>query len=131
MGVLESGLKGEARTAVTADLTAAAMGSGSLPVYATPALVVLLEAAAVDALAGSLPEGQTTVGVRMEVDHLAATPLGADVRARALLTEVEGRRLVFEVEAHDNWQCIGKGRHLRVLVDTTRFMEKLQKPPVA
>lgn len=118
---LTPGLTGEASITVTDDLTAAALGSGSVPVYSTPALIALLEGAAIDALKGRLPDGMTTVGVRVDVRHLAATPVGQTVTARATLRQVDGRRLVFDVAAWDPVEPVGEGTHERVIVDRARF----------
>ncbi|HRJ43568.1 MAG TPA: hotdog domain-containing protein, partial [Caldilineaceae bacterium] len=97
---LTPGLTGEASTTVDHTNTAAALGSGLVPVYGTPALIALLELAAVHAVADYLPPGATSVGTHLDVRHLAATPIGMRVRAQATLTEVGGRRLTFAVEAH-------------------------------
>lgn len=118
---LEPGLTGEASVVVTADLTAAALGSGSVQVYSTPALIALLEGAAIAALAGHLPDAMTTVGVRIDVRHLAATPVGQTVTARASLREVDGRRLVFDVSASDPVEPVAEGTHERFIVDRARF----------
>lgn len=118
------GLTGEAVTPVTADNTATAMGSGTVAVFATPALAALLEAAAVDALRNALENGQTSVGVHLDVQHLAATPVGMTVRAEARLMTVEGRRLTFRVAAFDGVEQVGVGTHQRVIVDTERFMSR-------
>lgn len=118
---LTPGLTGEASITVTDGLTAAALGSGSVPVYSTPALIALLEGAAIDALKGRLPDGMTTVGVRVDVRHLAATPVGQTVTARATLRQVDGRRLVFDVAAWDPVEPVGEGTHERVIVDRARF----------
>lgn len=118
---LAPGLTGQASVTVTADLTAAALGSGNVSVFSTPALVALMEGAAVAALEGHLADGQTSVGTRLDVRHLAATPVGMTVRAVATLTEVDGRRLVFVVEAHDDAEQVGAGTHERFVVDRARF----------
>jgi fluoroacetyl-CoA thioesterase len=120
---LEPGIVGEARREVTDELTAAHWGSGLVPVLGTPALVALMEAAAVNALRGHLPAGQTSVGVRIDVRHLAATPVGMRVRARAELVAVEGRRHTFHVQAWDDAELVGEAEHERVVVDERRFME--------
>lgn len=122
---LEPPLSGEAERLVTEEWTAARMGSGTVPVLATPALVAVMEEAAVRALEGHLPPGQTSVGVRIDVRHLAATPLGMRVRARATLVAVEGRRLTFRIEAWDDREKVGEADHERVLVDVERFMERV------
>jgi fluoroacetyl-CoA thioesterase len=119
------GLRGLATVRVTEGRTAQALGSGDLAVFATPAMVALMEAAAVQALSGSLAEGETTVGSRIEVSHLAATPVGMDVRAEAELTAVEGRKLIFTIVAHDERQKIGEGLHQRMIVARDRFLAKL------
>jgi predicted thioesterase len=123
---LEPGLTGEASVTVSDDLTAAALGSGSVEAYSTPALIALLEAAAIDALQGRLPEGQTTVGTGLNVRHLAATPVGMTVDATAILKEIDGRRLVFEVSASDEVELIGQGTHERFIVDRARFEERVR-----
>ncbi len=124
---MELGRTGRAAAAVTEQNTAAAMGSGSLPVFATPAMVALMEAAAVDACRGALEEDETTVGTRMEVTHDAASPLGMAVRAEAELTAVEGRKLTFAVRAYDGAGPIGAGVHQRFVVKSGRFLDKAAK----
>ncbi len=122
---LAAGLTGQASVTVSADLTAAALGSGNVSAFSTPALIALLEGAAVSALEGRLPEGQTSVGTRLDVRHLAATPVGMTVRAVATLTAVDGRRLVFAVEAHDEVEQVGAGTHERFVVDRARFEARM------
>lgn len=128
---IQKGLSAVIKATVTEEDTAARWGSGLVPVYSTPALVALLESAAVRLLEGRLGQGQTSVGVRIEVRHLAATPVGMQVRARAELVEVDGRRLAFRVEAWDEIEKIGEGAHDRFIVDEAKFMsramEKLKK----
>jgi fluoroacetyl-CoA thioesterase len=121
---LTAGLVGEARRVVDASMLASAMGSGSLDVLATPALVALMERAACVALEGHLSPEQTSVGVRLEISHIAATPPGVEVRARAELLEVDGRRLVFRLEAFDPQDRIGEGSHERALVDPQRLLAR-------
>ncbi len=123
---LEIGLRGEATMQVTHEKTAEAWGSGDVPVFGTPSLVALLETAAVDAVAGRLEAGETTVGTWLDVAHLAATPVGLDVRAEAELIAVEGRKLTFTVVAHDTREKIGECRHQRVIVSRDRFLAKVQ-----
>ena len=123
--ILVPGITGAASTRVTQANTAQALGSGAVPVYATPALVALVEQAAVDALAPHLPPGSTTVGVRIDVQHLAATPIGMEVRAQATLRAQEGRTLILDVAAHDDIELIAQGVHERVLVDQQRFMARV------
>lgn len=124
--MLEKGLSGRSETTVSAQNTAATMGSGDLPVFATPAMVALMEHAALEAVASHLPEGSTTVGAEMNVTHIKPSGLGAAITATAVLTEVEGRRLVFNVGARDAEGMIGEGTHVRYVVDRERFMAKLR-----
>jgi len=119
---LVAGLTGKVETIVTEADTAARWGSGLVPVFGTPALVGLMEGAAVQALAGRLPPGQTSVGGRIDVRHLAPTPVGMRVRARAELLEVQGRWLVFRVEAWDEAEQIGEATHERFVIDEERFV---------
>ena len=123
---VEIGLRGLATLRVAPRHTAEAWGSGDVPVYATPSLVALLETAAVNAVAGRLGPGETTVGTWLEVSHLAATPVGADVSAEAELVAIEGRKLTFTVVAYDNRTKIGEGRHHRMIVSRERFLAKVQ-----
>ena len=125
MGSPAIGARGSATVTVEAANTALALGSGDVPVFGTPALVALMEHAAVVALAGGLEPGETTVGTWIEIAHLAATPVGAVVRAEAELVAVEGRKLTFAVVAYDDRQKIGEARHQRVRVARDRFLEKL------
>lgn len=126
MTALAPGLRGTATATVTADNTAAALGSGDVPVYGTPALVALMENAAVNAVAGHLDPHETTVGIWIEVTHLAATPIGHGVRAEAELVAVEGRTLRFVLSAFDLREKIGEGRHHRALLSRDRFLAKLE-----
>lgn len=104
---------------------AATMGSGDLEVFATPAMVALMENAAMNAVAPALPQGSTTVGAEMNTTHIKPSPIGARVQATATLAAVEGRKLTFAVEAADEGGIIGKGTHVRFVVDRERFMAKL------
>jgi len=122
MNDLAPGLVGKVEVVVTEADTAARWGSGLVPVFGTPALVGLMEGAAVQALEGHLPPGRTSVGGRIDVRHLAPTPVGMRVRARAELLEVEGRRLVFRVEAWDETEQIGEATHERFVIDEQRFV---------
>ena len=118
--------KGLWKTTVTEAITARAMGSGSLAVLATPALVALMEHAACQALADMLEEGVTTVGTRMDVNHVAATPVGMDVWAEAVLTAQEGRRYAFEITAYDAAGVIGTATHERMSVQAGRFLARAE-----
>ena len=121
---LTVGLKGRAETVVTEKNTAAAVGSGALPVFATPMMAALMEAAAVDALAGCLEEGQGSVGTHIDLSHDSATPLGMKAWAEAELTGLEGRKLTFAVRAFDEAGPIGEGVHIRFLIQNEKFMRK-------
>lgn len=118
---LAPGLTGEATVRVSQEHTAAALGSGNVNAFSTPSLIALLEGAAVNALQGQLPDGYTSVGTHLDVRHLAATPVGMTVRATARLIQVDGRRLLFAVEAHDDVEQVGAGTHERFVVDKARF----------
>ena len=118
---LTPGRTGEARRVVTDELTAIALGSGDVPVFGTPALLALIEEAAVASLHGALGDGDTSVGARVELEHLAPSRVGAEVRAVARLVDVDGRRLSFECEAYDGETLIGRATHARVVVPRARF----------
>ncbi len=117
-------IKGVWQETVDESRSAETMGSGSLRVYATPALVALMEHAACEALKGMLEDGVTTVGTQMNVSHVAATPIGMTVRAEAVLTAQEGRTYTFAIEAYDDAGLIGKAEHQRVAVKTDKFMAR-------
>ena len=121
---IDVGLTGESQRVVDEATLASAWGSGTVEVFSTPAMVALMEEAAVAALAKVMPAGLTSVGIYLEVHHLAATPPGLDVRARATVTLVEGRTVTLEVEASDSQETIGRGLHRRVIVDKARFMQR-------
>ena len=118
------GLKNTVTDRVTDENTAAHLGSGTLPVYGTPALSCLMEQAAAELLAPLLPDGWTTVGGSMELTHEAPTPVGVSVRAESEVTAVEGRKIVFGVRGFDEAGEIGKGTHVRFAVASDRFMAK-------
>jgi fluoroacetyl-CoA thioesterase len=107
-------------------LLATHLGSGSIAVYATPAMIALMESAAVAAIDPLLPEGQASVGVALDVRHLAATPPGQQVRARAEVLAVAGRKVTFKVQAWDEHEIIGEGTHTRYVIDRVRFVERVQ-----
>ena len=127
MNEIEPGIAAERSEVVTADLLATRLGSGSVEVYATPAMVALIESAAVAAIEPLLPEGQTSVGVALDVKHLAATPLGRRVRARAEVVQVDGRQVTFQVQAWDEHELIGEGMHTRFVIDVARFMVRVRQ----
>lgn len=106
--------------------TAETVGSGSLKVFATPAMVALMEKAACEALKGALDEGSTTVGTLVNVEHLSATPLNMAVNVTATVTAVEGRKICFDVEASDEVGLIGRGTHERFIVFSEKFMAKTE-----
>jgi fluoroacetyl-CoA thioesterase len=124
---LEPGLKGSAQLVVGEEHLASAVGSGLVPVLSTPTLIALLENAAVDTLRPVLLEGQTSVGTRLDVRHLAPTPPGMRVRAFAELVRVDGRALTFKVWAEDDREKIGEGLHERAIVDRARFDKRIRE----
>ncbi|MGH9186593.1 MAG: thioesterase family protein [Acidimicrobiales bacterium] len=120
----EPGRLGAASLAVTDADTAIALCSGEVPVLGTPRVIALCEQATLDALDGCMEAGQTSVGMRVQVDHLAPTGVGHTVRAEATLKKVEGRRLTFKVAVRDERGLVAAGTVTRVVVDTERFMDK-------
>lgn len=122
---METGLTFTSTVIVSEENIAAAMGSGDLEVFATPSMVALMENAAMNAVAGELPEGATTVGAMMNTTHIKPSAMGDTVSATAVLKEVEGRKLTFEVQAEDSKGGIGEGTHVRYIVDRAKFMGKL------
>lgn len=106
---------------------AVSVGSGSLPVFATPSMIALMEKAACACLAGALPPGQTSVGTKIDVTHTAASPVGAVITATAKVGAVFGRRVEFTVTAHEGDKRIGGGKHTRVIVDEAEFMDKVPR----
>ena len=110
---------------VTEALTAAAMGSGDMPVLATPAMMALMENAALKAVEQELPEGSTTVGGQIESSHLKPTKVGETVTATAEVTAVDGRKISFRVSAHCGETLLGEGIHLRFVVDREKFLGKI------
>ena len=121
------GLKGEARLVVGEADTAIALGSGDVNVLGTPRLVALFEQATIDALRNMLDAGQSSVGMRVQIDHLQPTPIGAEVIVEAVLDKVEGRRITFSVTANDSGGLVAAGKVTRVMVDVERFMSKCCK----
>ena len=124
--MLVEGLIYTSRTEVTLDNCAVSVGSGDLEVFATPAMIALMENAAMNAVAEVLPEGSTTVGSEMNATHIKPTGIGGNVAATATLKSVEGRKLTFEVVASDDNGIIGEGVHVRYVVDREKFMAKLR-----
>lgn len=118
------GLSAEVVERVTENNTAIKYGSGGVAVFATPAMIGLMENAALKAVDAVLSPGLATVGTNLEIKHLAATPIGMEVRARAELIEVDGKRLVFTVEAYDDIEKIGVGTHERFIINLEKFLSK-------
>ena len=125
--VLRVGLVGVAEIIVAEGHTAVAMGSGRMPVLATPAMIAMMEAAAQNAVDSNLPEGHMTVGTHLDVHHYGATPIGIRVVATAELVSVEGRNLVFKVLAHDDKELIGECVHRRTMSSVAGFNRLLQQ----
>jgi predicted thioesterase len=123
---IQIGLRAEARETVTKALTAKVMGSGGLDVYATPAMIALIEKASLSAVAPCLEEGCSTVGTDLSVKHKASSPVGASIRAEAVLTQIDKRRLVFDVRAYDDLELIGEGTHERFIINNEKFMAKTE-----
>ena len=125
MREIKIGLTGELSEVVTDELTASALGSGLVPALATPAMIALMENASVSLIQEYLEVGETSVGIEVNVKHLAATPVGMLVRARAEVLSVDKRRVTFRVEAWDRKEKIGEGTHVRAIVDEARFKERI------
>jgi len=121
---LKTGIIGEAKTVVSDKNTAITHGSGSVPVFATPAMIALMENAALSSVQPYLPEGHTTVGIKIGSSHIAATPPGMEVTAKSELLEIDGKRLVFKLEAYDAKEKIGEGTHERFIINIEKFMKK-------
>lgn len=122
---LTPGLKHRSKKIVVQHLTAKAIGSGDLPVLATPAMIALMENAAMLAVAPHLAETDTTVGGFMECSHLKPTGIGEEVEAEATLTKIEGKALHFDIVAYSGDKKLGEGHHIRYIVDRDRFLSKL------
>src|SRR5438874_13582468 len=124
---LSVGIVHELNATVEPHMLARAVGSGGIDVLSTPSMIGLMERAAHDAVARLVPDGQVTVGTRVDIRHLAATPLGMAVRTRAELVEIDGRRLVFNVDAFDAHEKIGEGTHERAVVDPARLIARVNQ----
>lgn len=122
--MLEKGIQGTQECIVTKELSAKEMGSGELMVYGTPAMIALMEKTAYTSVAPYLEEGMGTVGTLMNVEHIAASPVGMKITCKSQLVQVEGRKLVFQVEAFDTQGLIGKGTHERFIVVNDKFQKK-------
>jgi fluoroacetyl-CoA thioesterase len=127
LSTLRAGLRGSADLLVGAEHTAPHVGSGRVPVLATPVMINLIEAAALAAVEHLLPSGHQSLGIHLDIRHFAATPVGMRVWASCELTRIDGRTLVFTAEAHDEKEPIGGGSHQRVVVDIARFDQRVQR----
>jgi fluoroacetyl-CoA thioesterase len=127
LACLQPGRRGTAEITVRPEHTAPRVGSGRIAVLATPVLINVIEAAALDCVEHLLPDGHQSLGIHLDVRHFAATPVGVRVVARAELTGIEGRTLSFRVEARDDREAIGDGRHQRVVVNVARFVQRVQR----
>lgn len=123
---ITTGLTAEQIAVVGDGFTAQAVGSGSLEVYATPAMIALMESAAVSAIDELLPPGYASVGIEINVRHVSATLVGEEVRAQAEVIDVDGKRVVFNVYAWDEHDLIGEGTHTRYIIEIERFMNRLR-----
>ncbi len=124
--MLKIGLSAQSSVEVSQNNTAIALGSGDLEVFATPAMIALMENAAMKAVAADLEEGSTTVGTAMNASHVMASGVGAQIVATATVTAVEGRKITLKVAAHDGEELIGEGTHTRFVVDRMKFMQKVK-----
>jgi predicted thioesterase len=124
---LAAGLAGSAELVVADEHTAPRVGSGRIAVLATPVMINLIEAAALDAIERLLPDGYQSLGTVLNIRHIAATPVGMRVRARAEVVKVEGRTVFFAVECKDEKELIGDGRHERVVVNVAKFDERVKR----
>ena len=122
--MLKEGITGHQETIVTVENTAKTMKSGTLDVFATPAMIALMEQTAYESVAGELEEGYGTVGTMLNVKHVSATPVGMKVTCESTLTKIDGRALTFEVKAFDERGLIGEGIHERFLVQNEKFQAK-------
>lgn len=123
---MEIGISYTSTLTVDETNTAIALGSGDMPVLATPAMMALMENAAMNAVKECLPEGRTTVGGHIESSHIKPSPIGSKVKAKAVLEKIDGRKLYFKVTAHQGEALIGEGTHLRFIVDRERFLSKIE-----
>ena len=125
--MIQTGLTCKKKITVTPEMTAAAMGSGALEVLATPSMIALMEGTAQEAVQNLLEDGQGTVGTRIDVRHLAATPVGMEVTCTAEVTEVDRRRIVFTVRAKDEKEVIGEGIHERFVIENEKFLRSADR----
>jgi predicted thioesterase len=125
--ILNPGIKGKMAKIVGKEETAAAYGSGLVEVFATPAMVALMENTCLKSVESRLPETHSTVGMKISVSHEKATPVGMQVTCESALVEVDRKRLVFSVEARDEEGIIGRGTHERFIIEKERFMNKIRQ----
>lgn len=125
--MLKTGIKGHLELTVTEDITAKTMGSGELEVFATPAMLALMEKTAQTSVAEYLEEGSGTVGIKADLSHVAASPLGMKIYCDSELVQIDGRKLTFRIEARDDIEVIGTAVHERFIVDNVRFQEKTNR----
>lgn len=125
--MLEKGIKGESKVAVTEDNVASKLGNEGMDVYSTPDLIGLMEMTCKRSVDSYLEPGQGTVGVKVDVQHMAATPIGMTITCRSVLKSVDRNKLVFEVEAFDDVEQVGKGEHQRFIVSTEKFIDGINK----
>ena len=125
--MLNTGIKGKREITVTQELTAQAMGSGELPVFATPAVIALAEETAWKSVAPELESGQGTVGTELHVEHIAATPVGMKICCETELIEIDRRKLTFSVEVFDEAGAVARGTHCRFIVENEKFLKRAEK----
>ncbi len=121
---LKTGLTGEAKVKVSEENTALKYGSGTINVFATPAMIGLMEKASITAVDKLLPEGFATVGTKIDVKHLSATPIGMNITAKAELLEIDNKKLKFNIEAYDDTDKIGEGTHYRYIINLEDFIKR-------
>ncbi|RKD20933.1 Thioesterase superfamily [Caminicella sporogenes DSM 14501] len=124
---LKLGMSAEVEKIVTENDTASAFGSGKVLVFATPMMIGIMENAALKAVDPHLPEEHATVGIHLDVKHMAATPVGMKVKAKAELIEINGKKLKFKVEAFDEKEKIGEGYHTRYIINIPKFLENTKQ----
>ncbi len=127
---LKTPMYGEARTRVTKENTALKFGSGKVDVFGTPAMIALMEEASINTVDMELPDSYATVGIELNIKHIAATPEGMNVTASAELIEIDGRRLTFKVGAFDEAEKIGEGSHQRYIIELDRFKDRASRKSI-
>jgi predicted thioesterase len=125
MTVLKPGISHEVEHTVTVNETANSLGSGSLEVYSTPSMIALMERTSMEAVKPYLGDGNSTVGVLVNIRHIKPTPVGSKIKCCANLEDIDGKRLIFNVEVHDMNGLIGSGTHERYIIDEQKFMSKI------